>query len=165
MTCQPWLALADGSIAELEAAVAAATKEATAKLAEARRLDGEALRLRDQADRAAAAGTDDVAGEARGKQVQVAEEAVKAREGEAAAKSRATAAKLELVKLLQVGGWVNWLVPHHHHHHHHHHLHTSSSGRPVGCMSILLKQYLNTQAQVGWFTGVEWQRSRKYTCI
>jgi hypothetical protein len=104
MTCQPWLALADGSIAELEAAVAAATKEATAKLAEARRLDGEALRLRDQADRAAAAGTDDVAGEARGKQVQVAEEAVKAREGEAAARARASAAKLELVKLLQVGG-------------------------------------------------------------
>jgi hypothetical protein len=29
----------------------------------------------------------------------------------------------------------------HHHHDHHHHLYTSSSGRPVGCMSILLKQH------------------------
>jgi hypothetical protein len=29
----------------------------------------------------------------------------------------------------------------------HHHLYTSSSGRPVGCMSILLKQHLNTHKQ------------------
>jgi hypothetical protein len=29
----------------------------------------------------------------------------------------------------------------------HHHLYTSSSGRPVGCMSILLKQQLNTHKQ------------------
>jgi hypothetical protein len=29
-------------------------------------------------------------------------------------------------------------------HHHHHQLYTSSSGRPVGCMSTLLKQHLNT---------------------
>jgi hypothetical protein len=29
------------------------------------------------------------------------------------------------------------------HHHHHHHLYTSSSGRPVGCMSTLLKQQFN----------------------
>jgi hypothetical protein len=30
---------------------------------------------------------------------------------------------------------------------HHHHLHTSSSGRPVGCKSPLLKQHLNTHKQ------------------
>jgi hypothetical protein len=31
--------------------------------------------------------------------------------------------------------------------HHHHQLYTSSSGRPVSCMSILLKQHLNTHKQ------------------
>jgi hypothetical protein len=31
--------------------------------------------------------------------------------------------------------------------HHQHHLYTSSSGRPVGCMSILLKQHLNKHKQ------------------
>jgi hypothetical protein len=30
---------------------------------------------------------------------------------------------------------------------HHHHLYTSSSGRPVGCISTLLKQHLNTHKQ------------------
>jgi hypothetical protein len=30
---------------------------------------------------------------------------------------------------------------------HHHHLYTSSSGRPVGCESTLLKQHLNTHKQ------------------
>jgi hypothetical protein len=30
---------------------------------------------------------------------------------------------------------------------HHHHLYTCSSGRPVGCMSILRKQHLNTHKQ------------------
>jgi hypothetical protein len=31
--------------------------------------------------------------------------------------------------------------------HYHHHLYTSSSGRPVGCMSTFLKQHLNTHKQ------------------
>jgi hypothetical protein len=45
-------------------------------------------------------------------------------------------------------GYVSQRTPSNlHHHYHHHHHYTSSSGQPVGCMSTLLKQHLNTHKQ------------------
>jgi hypothetical protein len=41
------------------------------------------------------------------------------------------------------------------HHHHHHHFYTSSSGRPVGCMSTLLKQHVNTYKQQSRTLGLQ----------
>ncbi len=58
-----------------------------------------------------------------------------------------------LAALLMHGIWGDWSVTANsacgmlHHVFHHHHLHTSSSGRPVGCKSTLLKQRLNTHKQ------------------